>query len=151
MEGGVDPQRGFQQRQLELDIPPLQSEGIQFETTFPEPMISEPTYTAGPSSQSSFTKPLHIETPPHQAPHVPDHATWMDLSAQISSLGTRMEELAVVSDIRFYYMEDCKDQQQTAFEHLQQTIKGIESHQESQHEEMMTYLCSVFPYPPPQP
>ena len=92
MEGGVDPQRGFQQRQLELDIPPLQSEGIQFETTFPKPMISELTYTTGPFSQSFFTKPLHIETPPHQAPHVPDHATWMDLSAQISSLGTRMEE-----------------------------------------------------------
>ena len=30
----------------------------------------------------------------------------MDLSAQISSLGTRMEEIAIVSDSRFYSMED---------------------------------------------
>ena len=98
MEGGVDPQRGFQQREPELDIPPLMFEGIQFQATFPEPMMSEPTYTMGPSFEPSFTKPPHIETPPHQALHAPDHAPWMDLSAQISSLGTRMEELAGVSD-----------------------------------------------------
>ena len=94
----------------------------------------------------------------------------MDLSAQINSLGTRMEELAVVSDTRFYSMEDSiyqyqigftsqfehfqqrferMDQQQATFEHLQQSIERIESRQESQHEEMMAYLCSVFP--PPQP
>ena len=73
-------------------------EGIQFQATFPEPMMSEPTYTMGPSFEPSFTKPPHIETPPHQALNAPDHAPWMDLSAQISSLGTRMEELAVVSD-----------------------------------------------------
>ena len=28
INGGVDPQRGFQQIDLELDIPPLQSEGV---------------------------------------------------------------------------------------------------------------------------
>ena len=50
MEGGVDPQRGFRKRELELDIPSLQSEGVQFEATFLEPMISEPTYTVRPSS-----------------------------------------------------------------------------------------------------
>ena len=47
----------------------------------------------------------------------------MDLSAQISSLGTRMEELAVANDTRFYSMEDRIDQYQTGFtshfEHLE--------------------------------
>ena len=76
--------------------------------------MSEPTYTVGPSSQPSFTKSLHIEIPHHQAPHAPDHAPWMDLSAQIIFLGTRMEEFAAVSDTRFYSMEDCIDQYQTA-------------------------------------
>ena len=55
MEVGVNPQRGFQQREPELDIPPLQSEGVQFKATFSESMMSELTYTAGPSSQPSFT------------------------------------------------------------------------------------------------
>ena len=65
MESGLDPKRDFNQKEPELDIPPLQSEGVQFEATFPEPMISEPTYTVRPSSQSSFTKPPHTKTPPH--------------------------------------------------------------------------------------
>ena len=39
----------------------------------------------------------------------------MDLSTQISSLDTRMEELAVVDDTRFYFMEDGMDQYQTGF------------------------------------
>ncbi|RVW20638.1 hypothetical protein CK203_109086 [Vitis vinifera] len=100
----------------------------------------------------------------------------MDLFAQISSLGTSIEKLAVVSDTQFYSMEDHMDQyhtgftsqfeylqqrfkhiedrmdqQQVAFDHLQQRIECIESRQESQHEEMMAYLRSVFPPPPPQP
>ena len=98
----------------------------------------------------------------------------MDLSTQISSLGTRMEKLTVVSDTRFYsmedrmdqtgftsqfeylqqrfeHMEDCMDQQQATFEHLQQRIERIESRQESQQEEMMAYLHSMFPLPPSQP
>ena len=87
----------------ECDIPP------------PEPMISEPAYTAGPS------EPYDSEIP-FQAPHTPDHAPWMDLSAQIISLGTRMEELAVVNDTRFHSMEDRIDEYQTGFtsqfEHL---------------------------------
>ena len=74
MEGKVDPQSGFQQRELELDIPPLQPKGVKFEATFSEPMMSEPTYIAGPYSQPSFTEPPHTEMPPHQAPHTPDHA-----------------------------------------------------------------------------
>ena len=98
MEDEVDPQSGFQQREPKLNIPPLQSEGVQFEATFSEPMMSELTYTAGPSSQLSFTEPRHTEIPPHQAPHAPDHAHWMDLSTRINSLGTRMEELAIVND-----------------------------------------------------
>ena len=176
MEGGVDPQRGFQQREPDLDIPPLQSDDVQFEATFSEPMMSELTCTAGPSSQPSFTEPPPTEIPSHQAPHAPDHASWMDLSAQISSLDTRIEELVVVSDTQFYSMEDrmdqyqtyftsqfeylqqrfehmkdCIDQQQAMFEHLQQRIERIESRQESQQEEMMAYLHSMFPLPPSQP
>ena len=78
-------------------------------------MMFESAYTMGPFSQPSFTKPHHTETSPHQAPHAPDHALWMDLSTYISSLDTRMEELAVVSDTRFYSMEDRMDQYQTNF------------------------------------
>ena len=125
--------------------------------------------------QPSFTKLPHTELP-SQAPHTPDHASWMDVSAQISSLGTRMEELALVHDTHFYSIEERidqyqtnftsqfehfqqrferiekrMDQQQATFKHLQQSIDRIESRQASQHEEMMTYLRSVFPPPPPQP
>ena len=99
MEGVLNPQRGFKHRKPEIDIPPLQSEGVQFEATFPELMMSESAYTAGPSSQPSFTKLPYTEPSPHQAPHAPDHAPW--ISTRISSLGTRMEELIVVSDTRF--------------------------------------------------
>nr|CAN68883.1 hypothetical protein VITISV_015907 [Vitis vinifera] len=95
MEDGLDPQRDFEQRGPELDIPPPpQSEGIHVEATFSEPMMTDPSYIAGPSSQPSFTKLPHTEIP-SQAPHAPDHAPWMDVSAQISSLGTRIEERIV--------------------------------------------------------
>ncbi|RVW12894.1 hypothetical protein CK203_106964 [Vitis vinifera] len=54
---------------------------------------------------------------------------WMDVSAQISSLGTRMEELALVSDTRFYSMKDHIDQYQTGFtfcfEHFQQIFERV--------------------------
>ena len=176
MEDRLDPQRDFEQRGPELDIPPLpQSEGIHVEATFSEPMMTESYYTAGPSSQPSFTELPHIELP-SQAPHAPDHAPWIDVSAQISSLGTHMEELALVHDTGFYSMKEHMDQyqtgvtsrfehfqqrferikermdqQQATFEHLQQSIDRSESRQASQHEEMMAYLRSVFPLPPPQP
>ncbi|RVW60422.1 hypothetical protein CK203_112730 [Vitis vinifera] len=71
MEDGLDPQRDFEQRGPELDIPP----------------------------------PPQSEKLPSQTPHAPDHASWMDVSAQINSLGTRMEELALVHDTRFYSIE----------------------------------------------
>ncbi|RVW97881.1 hypothetical protein CK203_021213 [Vitis vinifera] len=112
MEDGLDPQRDFKRKRPELDIlPPPQSKGIHVEDTFSEPMMTEPSYTARPSSQPSFTELLHIELP-SQAPHTPDHAPWMDVSAQISSLGTRMEELALVHDTLFYSMEEHIDQYQ---------------------------------------
>nr|CAN64360.1 hypothetical protein VITISV_004844 [Vitis vinifera] len=64
-----------------------------------------------------------------------------------------MEELAVVSDTRFYSMEDCIDQYQTGFtsqfEHLDQRLGRIKERMDQQHEEMMTYLRLVFPPPPP--
>ena len=158
MEDGLDPQRDFEQRRPELDIPlPPQSEGIHVEATFSEPMMTEPSYIAGPSSQPSFIELPHTELP-SQAPHTLDHAPWMDVSTQIISLGTRMEELALVRDTRFYSMEEhmdqyqtsvtsrfehfqqrfecieeCMDQQQATFEHLQQSIDRIESRQVSQH------------------
>ena len=116
-------------------------------------MIFEPAYTAGPSfTEPSFTEPPHPEIP-SQAPHAPDHAPWMDLSAQISYLGTRMEKLAVVSDTRFYSMENHIDQYQTGFttqfEHLEQRLGHIEERMDQQHEKMMAYLRSVFPPPSP--
>ena len=87
-------------------------------------------YTAGPFGQPSFTEPHYTHTSPGQAPDAPEHEPWMDLSAQISSLGTRMEELAVVSDTRFYSMEDHMDHYQTGFtyqfEGLQQRFQSIE-------------------------
>ena len=53
----------------------------------------------------------------------------MDLSAQISSLGTRMEELVVVSDTWFYSMEDSMDLYQigftSQFEYLQQRFERM--------------------------
>ncbi|RVW63042.1 hypothetical protein CK203_063232 [Vitis vinifera] len=68
MEDGLDPQRDFEQRGPELDIPPPpQSERIHVEATFSEPMMTEPSFTAGPSSQPSFTEL------PSQAPHALDH------------------------------------------------------------------------------
>ena len=83
----------------------------------------EPTYTERPSTQPSF-----IEPP--QEPLTPDHAPWMDLSAHISSLSTHMEELAIVSDSRFYSMENRMDQYQVSFtsqfEHLQQRFEHLE-------------------------
>ncbi|WKA02130.1 hypothetical protein VitviT2T_020353 [Vitis vinifera] len=97
-------------------------------------MISEPAYTVGPS------EPSHVEIP-FQAPHAPDHAPWMDLSAQISSLRTRMEELAVVNDTRFHSMEDCIDEYQTGFtsqfEHIDKRLGRLEERMDQQHEEMM--------------
>ncbi|KAL6321058.1 hypothetical protein AAG906_012044 [Vitis piasezkii] len=112
----------------DVDRPPAQARGqglahpgVEEETEIRE-MEGKVDPQNGPSSQPSFTEPPHTEIPPHQAPHTPDHAPWMDLSTQISSLGTRMEELAVVSDTRFYSMEDCMDQYQASFtsqfEHL---------------------------------
>ena len=74
MEGGVDPQSDFQQRELELDIPPIQLQGVQFEATFSKQMMFELTYIAGPSTHLSFTKPPHTEIPPSQAPLNPEHA-----------------------------------------------------------------------------
>ena len=137
--------------------------------------MTEPSYTTGSSSQPSFIELPHTKLP-SQALHASDHVSWMDVSTQINSLGTRMEELALVHDARFYSMEkhidqhqtdfisrfehfqqrfelieERMDQQQATFEHLQQSIDRIESRQASQHEEMMAYLCSVFPPPPPQP
>ena len=80
------------------------------ELTFIEGPSTQLSYTELSFSGPAFTKPTHTNIPPPQAPPAPDHAPWMDLSAQISSLGTCMEELVVVSDTRFYSTEDRMDQ-----------------------------------------
>ena len=88
--------------------------------------MTKSSYIAGSSSQPSFTELPHTKIPSH----APDHAPWMDVSAQINSLGTRMEELALVHDTRFYSMEEDIDQYQTGFtsrfEHFQQRFECIE-------------------------
>ena len=93
-------------------------------------MTSEAMHTAGTSSHPSFTDPPHAHTSPHQAPYDPSQTPWMDLGAQISSLGTQMEELAVVKDMRFYSMEDRMDHYQTGFTEqfqcMQQRLQSIE-------------------------
>ena len=125
-----------------------------FELTFTMGPSTQPSFTK-PSSGPAFTKPMHTEIPLPQAPLTPDHAPWMDLSTHISSLGTCMEELTMVCDTYFYSMEDRMDQYQASFtsqfEYLQQRIECIENHLQHQHEEMMAYLCFVFPLPPSQP
>ena len=64
MEDGLDPQRDFEQRGSELDIPlPPQSKDIHFEATFSEPMMTEPSYIVEPSSQPLFTKLPHTKIP----------------------------------------------------------------------------------------
>nr|CAN76695.1 hypothetical protein VITISV_006679 [Vitis vinifera] len=54
----------------------------------------------------------------------------------ISSLGTRMEELALVHDSSFYSMEEHLDQYQTGvtsqFDHFQQRFERIEEHMDQQ-------------------
>ena len=85
------------EEEAKLDIrPPPQSKGIHFEATFSEPMMIESSYTAGPSSQPSFTELPHTEIP-SQAPHAPDHAPWMDLSAHLG-LVWRSSPLSVILD-----------------------------------------------------
>ena len=121
---------------VEEEVEIHEMEGVQVEATFSEPMMFEPTYTIGPSSHPSFTKIPHTKIPFYQVPHTPNHAPWMDLSAQINSLGTLMEELAVVSDTRFYSMEDRIDQYQTGFttqfKHLQQRFERTEDSMDQQ-------------------
>ncbi|XP_059592570.1 uncharacterized protein LOC104879149 [Vitis vinifera] len=76
---------------------------------------THPSYTKSSCSGPALTEPTHTEIPPPQASLAPDHASWMDLYAQINSLGTRMEELVVVSDTRFYSMKNRMDQYQAGF------------------------------------
>ena len=171
MNDGVELQSGHQQRGPELDTLPLQTEtpsqtgGVQFETTFSKSMMIEPTFTQSPSTQPSytepsffrptFTEPTHTETPPPQALPTLNHVPWMNLSVQISFLGTHIEKLVVVSDTSFYSIKDHMDQYQVGFtsqfEYLQQMIDHIEDRLKRQHEEMMAYLYYVFPSPPHQP
>ena len=60
----------------------------------------------------------------------------MDLSAHISSLDTRMDELVVVNDTQFYSMEDRIDQYQigftSQFEYLQQRFERMKNRMDQQ-------------------
>ena len=99
------------------------------ELTFTEGPSTQPSYTKPSYSKHALTEPTHIEIPPPQAPLTLDHDPWMDFSAQVSSIGTRMEELSIVSDTRFYSMEDRMNQYEVGFtsqfEYLQQRIEHI--------------------------
>ena len=103
--------------------------------TIAEGTTSEVVHTAGTSSQPSFTDPPHAHTSPHKAPYGPSQA-WMDLGAQISSLGARIEELAIVKDMRFHSMEDRMDHYQTSFTEqfqcMQQRFQSIEDRMDQQ-------------------
>ena len=46
MKDRVDPQSDYQQREPELNIPSLQTKGVQFEATFSKSMMSELTYNS---------------------------------------------------------------------------------------------------------
>ena len=98
-------------------------------------MMTESSYTVGPSSQPSFIELPHTKIL-SQAPHALNHAPWMNLSTQISSFGIRMEELASVHDTRFYSMEERIDQYQigftSRFEHFQQRFEHIEERMDQQ-------------------
>ncbi|KAL6339867.1 hypothetical protein AAG906_034955 [Vitis piasezkii] len=119
MEGGVQPQTDFEHREPEFDIPTRQSEGGHIDPTISDAVMTETGYTPGPSGQPSFTEPHYTHTSP--------------LSAQIASLGTRIEERM--------------DQHQATHEHILQRL----DRQERQHEELMAYLRAVFPPPPSAP
>ncbi|RVW33077.1 hypothetical protein CK203_102312 [Vitis vinifera] len=100
----------------------LSQEGIHVEATLSKLMMIEPSFTAGPSSQPSFTEL------PYQ------HLTFLIIRLEwMSPLRSALLRL------------------KATFEHLQQCIDHIESRQASQHEEMMAYLHSVFPPPSLQP
>ena len=65
MEDGLNPQRDFEQRRTKLEIlPPPQLEGIHVEAIFSEPMMTESSYTAGPSFShhlpSFLTQSYHL-------------------------------------------------------------------------------------------
>ncbi|RVW90405.1 hypothetical protein CK203_045731 [Vitis vinifera] len=54
---GISDYDAYDLLRPELDIPPPpQSEGIHVEATFSEPMMTESSFTTGPSSQPSFTE-----------------------------------------------------------------------------------------------
>ena len=85
------------------------------ESAFIEGSSTQPSYTDPSFSRPTFIEPTYTEIPSPQTPPALDHAPWIDLSTQIISLGTRMEELAMISDTHFYSMEDMLDQYQTGF------------------------------------
>ena len=165
MEGGVDPQVGLkpqsgQQSELELNIPPFQTEilsqteTVQFKSTFSNLMMTKPAYTKGPStdhapytepdfSRLAYTKPTSTEIPQPQAPSISDYAPWMDLLVKSTPLVLIWRSLQW-SVTRFYSMEDKMDQYQSGFtsqfDYLQQRMDQMEDRLARQHEEMMAYL-----------
>ena len=79
-QGRLDPQSGYQQRGLELDIPllqakiPLQIRGVQFESTFSKSMMTQPAFIDEPSTQPLYTEPTYTKIPQPQVPSTPNHA-----------------------------------------------------------------------------
>ncbi|RVW69503.1 hypothetical protein CK203_063819 [Vitis vinifera] len=117
------PRTGIDASRIEEEVEIKEmEEGIHVEATFSEPMMTESSYTAGPSSQSS-SPASNTEIPSRHLTLLIMHLGW--IGAYGSTTGYS--------------------------EHFQQSIERIESCQVSQHEEMMAYLRSVFPPPLPQP
>ncbi|KAL6324012.1 hypothetical protein AAG906_006283 [Vitis piasezkii] len=123
--------------------PPAQARG-QGEA---HPGVEEEAKIREMDNGPSFIEPPYTETPSHQAPHAPDHAPWMDLSAHISSLDTRMDELVVVNDTQFYSMEDHIDQYQigftSQFEYLQQRFERMKNRMDQQQTSFTSWLESL--------
>lgn len=74
-----------------------------------EPAFTEGSFTQPANTKLSYSQPACTEIPQIYAPPTSEHAPWVDLLAQISSLRPFMKELVVIGDRRFYSMEDCMD------------------------------------------
>ena len=162
-------------------------QGQEFEATIAEePLFTEypdiPFQTSQPEQTipagETFTKPAFTKVPlppatkftaTHESPQVKQQY-WMNLFEKISSLGTQIEKLVLISDHQFYSIEDHMDRYQanfttqieqlqrsftTQFKHLQMSFAAqfdqYQAATATYHAEMMAYLGLVFPSTPPQP
>ncbi|KAL6329213.1 hypothetical protein AAG906_014823 [Vitis piasezkii] len=90
-------------------------------------------------TESSFTAALHLShhSPSYHLRHL------MFLIMRLGWISPRRSALLGLEHLDQYQAGFTSQ-----FEHLVQRIEHLESCQESQHEEMMAYLRSMFPSPP---